>query len=181
MYHLNGMSGEKMKVKILCLSICFLFTGCSYGMDMLERSMTNRADFSINVSYNSGTKILEISWSESPSTESFAGYEVYMIMEPWNEYGTYEVIAARYDLYPPSSSHFFIQKSELENLTTKNVQINVSTLINPGFRYEYYVRLGIIKKRKDENDDYYPINNQSDYINHTSLDKISGYKAVSIY
>jgi hypothetical protein len=173
------MIGKYMKIKMICLTICFLLTGCSYGMDTLEGIMTNRSDFSINVSYDSTTKNLKISWSESPSTEGFGGYEVYMISEPWNEFGTYEVIAARYNLYP-SSLYFFITKIELGSPTTKNVEIDVSSLVNPGFRDEYYVRLGIIKMKKDDSDNYYPVN-MTNYINYSSLDKISGYKAADIY
>ena len=177
---MNSMIGEYMKVRMICLTICFLFTGCSYGMDMLEGAITDRASFSINASYDSG--YLRISWSASPSEECFAGYEVYMIPEPWNEFGTYEVIAARYTLYP-SSSRFFRTMPELGTRSTRYVNIPVS---KSDLRYgegEYYVRFGIIKMDKEDKDDSeacYPVDS-ANYINNSSLDKISGYKAVYIY
>jgi len=164
-----------MKVRMICLTICLLFTGCSYTMDWFETLMTDRADFSIDVSYKSGK--LSISWSEDPSGKDFAGYEVYMIPEPWNEYGVYEVIAAQYKLY--SSSHFFYSRIFLGSSSTKKVKIPVSAsqLKGPG---EYYVRVGIIKMNYDSNTKKpYPVN-ELNYKNHSDLDRISGYKAVYI-
>ena len=170
-----------MKIKMICLTAIFLLTGCSYGMDMLERAITDRASFSINAAYDSGN--LKISWSESPSSDCFAGYEVYIIPEPWNEYGTYEVMAARYTI---SSAPFFDTTPGVLDLLgkpeTKSVNINVSPFVNPnGYRDEYYVRLGIIKMYKDDSDECIKPDSRDKYIRHSSLDKISGYKAVSIY
>ena len=168
-----------MKVRMIFLTICFLLTGCSYGMDMIERSMTDRASFSIDASYNSGQ--LTIKWSESPSAEGFGGYEVYIIPEAWNEYGTYEVIAARHYLYTLP----FFSNSTLGDPATRSVSFSISKSDLDGKGGEYYVRLGIIKMNvKDSNTEpktYYDKSNSSEYINHSSIDKISGYKAVYIY
>jgi len=146
-------------------------------MDMIERAMTNRADFSIDASYYSGK--LKISWSENPSAEGFAGYEVYIIPERWNEYGTYEVITAPYKI---STAPFFFWNSAIETLLknrlTKSVEIPVSTSSLNG-EGEYYVRLGIIKMKKDDDDEYYIVN-ETNYKSHSTLDKISGYKPVYI-
>ena len=162
---------------MICLALCFLFTGCSYGMDWFEALLMERSSFSINVSYNAGN--LKITWSENPPeiNDGFAGYEVYMIPERWNEFGTYEVIAARYDLHP---AHFFSLKSELGIRTTRSVTIYVpsSSLEGEG---EYYVRLGIITMDSKDKDTYYDAGIPDEYKNHSSLLKISGYKAVYIH
>ena len=164
---------------MMCLTICFLLIGCSYAMDRFEGLMTERSGFSINTDYKAGR--LEISWSEEPSDKDFAGYEVYMIPEPWNEYGTYEVIAARYNLHPV---HFFcndiILMSRLGSRSTKYVSIPVlpSQLKGEG---EYYVRVGIITMDQDSNTkNPYPVN-EPNYKQHSSLESISGYKPVYIY
>ena len=167
---------------MICLIICFSLTGCSYAMDWFEGLIMERASFSISADYDPipATNNLHIKWSESPSAKGFAGYEVYMIPEPWNEHGTYEVIAARYDLYP-SSSHFFQQISGLGSSITKDVYITVSPsdLQGPG---EYYVRVGIIRmeKKDSKNDIYYDATISSEYKDHSDLESISGYKPVYI-
>ncbi|MCL2025860.1 MAG: hypothetical protein FWG92_03540 [Leptospirales bacterium] len=170
-----------MKTQIICLAICFLVTGCSYGMDWLEAALMERASFSIDVSYNSGN--LTVSWSESPSDDkSFGGYEIYMILQPWNEFGTYEVIAARHSLYS-SSSHFFRHDIFLGNSSQKSITIPVtmSDLTSKlGGKGEYYVRVGIIAMDKKDKETYYSATIPYDYNNYSSIDKISGYKAVYI-
>jgi hypothetical protein len=163
-------------LKILNLIICFTITGCSYSMDMLEGSLTNRANFSIAASYDEDENILDISWTKSVSEEGFAGYEIYMILEPWNEFGTYEVIAASFDINP--SGHFFRRIGSLGVRDTRSVSIRVTPQDLNG-EGEYHVRLGIIKMAKDENDEYYPVT-YNNYIRHSRLGSRSGYKTVYI-
>jgi len=174
------MIGEIMKTKIICLLIiCFLITGCSYVMDSVEGILTNRASFSINAFYVKEDGTLLISWTESltgESLESFAGYEVYIITKPWDEFGTYELLAAPYNISPQS---FFRVVGALGSPYTRTAVIPVlpSDLNGDG---EYYVRLGIIKRKKDEDDNYYVMNVEN-YRIYTSLSRISGYQPVSIY
>ena len=155
-------------------------------MDWFEALIMERATFSIDVSFEKVSPTsgnLKVSWSENPSNnDSFAGYEIYMVLQPWNEYGTYEVIAARYNLY--SSSHFFNLNSSLGIASTKSITIPVSSsdlddkLGGPG---EYYVRVGIIAMEKKDKDSYYSASNPIEYEEHSSLEKISGYTPVDIY
>ena len=168
-----------MKMKIIFLTICFLSIGCSYVMDSFEGAIMNRASFSIDAYYDESAGLLNISWTETVSgEEGFAGYEVYMILEPWNEFGTYEVIAARFNLQT-SSSRFFQTIGSLGSSDTNSVRINVSPTYLNG-EGEYYVRLGFIQIGKDENDNYRTVNRYN-YINYSSLSKISGYQAVYIH
>jgi hypothetical protein len=156
-------------------------------MDSIEGAITGRASFSINVYYEKSAGSLNVSWTESivgDDIESFAGYEVYIIPKPWDEFGTYELVAAPYDI---SSSRFFRTIGSLGLYYTKFVSIAVplSSLNGEG---EYYVRLGIIKREKEKVKDedgnetyrYYPMNRYN-YENHTFLSRISGYQPVYIY
>ena len=171
-----------MKVRMIFLIICFLLTGCSYGMDMIEGAITERASFSINASYQSGQ--LTISWSESPPApdKGFGGYEVYIIPEAWNEYGTYEVIAARHNLFSPNFC--YVSGFVLGNSNTRSVSFPLSKFDLDGKGGEYYVRLGIIKMYVEDSDadpkKYYDGSNYIEYINYSTIDKISGYKVVYI-
>ena len=172
-----------MKTKIICLIIflmmCFSITGCSYVMDSVEGGLTGRASFSINASYMEKDGTLLISWTKSitgENVESFAGYEVYIITKPWDEFGTYELLAAPYNISPQS---FFRVVNALGFPHTQTAVIPVlpSDLNGVG---EYYVRVGIIKRKKDEDDNYY-VMNVDNYKKYTFLSSVSGYQAVYIY
>ena len=166
-----------MKVQIICLTLCFLLAGCSYTMDFFESVIMSRAGFSISASYDKSTNSLNIAWSENANQDSFAGFEVYMIPQPWNEFGTYEVIAAPYNIQ--SSPRFFREISSLSSSYTKDVSITVSPSDLNG-EGEYYVRLGIIGRGMDEDGNYY-IMNTDNYEKHTSISQISGYQPVYIH
>ncbi|MCL2155966.1 MAG: hypothetical protein FWH53_09905 [Leptospirales bacterium] len=163
---------------MIYLIICFLLTGCSYEMDMVERAITDRASFSIDADYNKYSNTLTISWSVIPSEEGFGGYEVYIIPEAWNEFGTYEVIAARHTLSSKCQSIYSLGTRTIRSV---NITVDPSNLDGEG---EYYVRLGIVKMAvKDSDADpkiYYIGSDSDDYNKHSSVDKISGYKAVYI-
>ena len=167
-------------MKILCLIMCFLITGCSYVMNSLEEGLTSRAGFSINVSYDKSTNYLNISWPGTTTEEGFAGYEIYMIPTPWNEFGTYDVIAAHYDIQ--SSTRFFRRISSLGDIASRTASIRMTSADLEG-EGEYYVRVGIIKMTKDkdsEDNEYYPVT-FTNYIEHSVLSSISGYRPVYIY
>jgi hypothetical protein len=173
-----------MRIKIIAAALCL--TGCSYAMDYLDRSINKQSSFSINASYTPGSPgNLKVSWeSQAIDDDEFAGYEVYMILKPWDEYGTYHVIAARYPLV--SGPDFFqLESSLLANRSTHKVNISVSPS-DLGGAGEYYVRVGVIamdENGKDSNGNtvYYDKTSPTDYEDHSSIDSISGYQAVDIY
>jgi len=155
-----------------------LITGCSYVTETLEKDGSTRAKFSIKASYDASTNYLTISWSPKEVGERFAGYEVYMILEPWNEFGTYQVIAACYNINP--KAHFFREISWLGSPYITSVQIPVTPEDLNG-EGEYYVRLGIISiTSKDKDGNYYPSTFEN-YVKYSRSTSISGYQAVHIY
>jgi hypothetical protein len=166
---------------IFIAAISTFSTGCSYAMDMLEGVITERASFSIEASYDSSSHRLNVSWEETGDSSGFAGFEVYMTTSPWDEYGDYKVVAASENLSPSLPSWItFRTDSGLSSRYADSTYILVNPPVEAG---EYYVRVGMVKF--DEKDDssgggYYGSVMPGDYIDHTTLDAVSGYEAVYI-
>ncbi len=98
----------------LIILLFYLLTGCSYVSDYVEGEITNRASFSITAEYNSGTGDVDLSWSETDSSESFAGIEIYRSKYANDEYAPYGIIGssssyidAFTDINPPSGTYFY--------------------------------------------------------------------------
>jgi hypothetical protein len=173
-----------MKIKIIAAALCL--TGCSYIMDSLDRAIgAQSSSFSINASYTPGSPgHLDVSWgNQEVDDKEFGGYEVYMILEPWDEFGTYHVIAARHQLVPVFGSDFFVKLTSLGNRGTHSESIYVSPA-QLGGTGEYYVRVGVItmdERDKNSGGGYYSDSFKPDYDDHSSIHSISGYKAVYIH
>ena len=173
-------SGHVRNVMALNLiaAVSLLAGACSYGMDMLEGAITERASFSINASYSTSTDTLSVSWDETGSGSDFAGFEVYMTTDAWDEYGDYTVIAARINLSDTSFPSSWITFNS--SLDPYDSSANI-TVHSPPEEGEYYVRVGMIKFDEIEDSDpkaYYGV---ADYDDHSYVDRISGYETVYIY
>ena len=98
----------------LIILLFYLLTGCSYVSDYVEGEITNRASFSITAEYNSGTGDVDLSWSETDTSESFAGIEIYRSKYANDEYAPYGIIGSSSsyidtftDNSPPSGIYFY--------------------------------------------------------------------------
>jgi len=178
----------KLKIrKIYCLFVLVYLAGtllgCSYGMDALEGAITERASFSIDAFFNSPDTV-EVSWSELPDAH-FAGYEVYMTTRAWDEYGSYELVAAKYLINNDIPS--WITFEQLGDYPT-NADITVNPTDADFYPGEYYVRVGLVyydEKPEDERSDpevpeWYG-DGEADYVHHSTLKKVSGYDYIYIY
>ncbi len=157
--------------------------GCSYGMDMLEGVITERASFSISASYDASADVLNVSWDETGDSSGFAGFEFYMTTSPWDEYGDYRVIAARIGLGLPSYLSWISFESDpgLSSRYASSASIHMTPA--PSQAGEYYVRVGLVKfdkKSESSGGGYYGSAMPGDYLDHTALDAVSGYEAVYI-
>ncbi len=182
-----------MKKILLPFLIIFVtpLISCSYGIDMLEGALTERASFSIEAEHD-GASTLTVSWEET-APEHFAGWEIYMTIEPWNEYSEYKVIAAsEYTALSLPSWITFNDNSSLAADSSRGASISVEVPSDPDMRGEYYVRAAIItfdEKPEDEWSDpetpeYYGDGENpryDDYVNHTSVDSVSGFCPVMIF
>ncbi len=150
---------------------------CSYTVDMVERTITKRASFSIKAIYN-GDGTVTVQWNQT-GVSNFAGYEIYMTTEPNNEYAGYTVIGAGYDI-----SSFSLFKLDLNlqgdvgSFTSKDIKSTLGT-------GRFFFRVGIIAW--DENPDErtakngYTGDTEEDYIHNTDIAEISGLAMVDIY
>ncbi len=177
-------------IAILAATMIATVTACSYVVDMVERSITKRASFSITATYVKGSGVT-ISWDESGGG-NFAGYEIYMTEEPDDEYSGYIIIGGPYStietysiapyyrvdssLTSSSTQSFIFQNPELSNLLS-------APQLGPG---RYFFRVGIIDwdenpdKRTVENGYVYQVPEQ-DYPANTDISEISGLAAVDLY
>lgn len=191
-------------VPLFITALMLLNIGCSYAMDMIEGAITDRASFSINVTYNN--PLVTISWSKAPGF-NFAGYEVYISEEKNDEYVGYDLAVSYYTQAPynseiPENQNQLITLNPLNNLNqpgTRQVVLNANGLLTSGSNSYgkgiYFFRLGLIKW--DESDEtkrietYYnngvdlwsddPSGNRwQNYKIHTDLDEVSGYGMVNI-
>ena len=99
---------------ILIILLFYSLTGCSYVSDYIEGEITNRASFSITAEYNSGTGEVDLSWTETDSSDSFAGIEIYRSKYANDEYAPYGIIGSSLsyidtftDTTPPSGTYFY--------------------------------------------------------------------------
>lgn len=168
------------RLSAAAISLLFaLLLGCSYGMDMLDRALTNRANFSISGSYSGGNVTLD--WSSAPWRDHFAGYELYMTRYPDNPESDYEVIAAGYDINTSHASGAnFTEDASLRSIITKSFAFPV-TGATAG-RYYFRVALITIDDYKDENGNtvYYTVDDDFSYSSYTSVSDASGYISLDI-
>ncbi len=172
---------NKTLVLIFAMAITVL-NACSYAVDMVERTLTKRASFSITAEYSGDSVIVR--WSESGSG-NFAGYEVYITEEPDNEYAGYVVIGAGYTI---SSSSIFTHDSNLLNGFTQSFTMGaaqVSNLKTQNGSGRYFFRVGIIDWDEDPDErtpeNGYTGDTEQDYIHNTDIAEISGLAMVDIY
>jgi len=163
--------------KIIVVLFLVSCIGCSYIADSIEAELTNRANFSIDAYYDSGSVI--ISWDANPDYDSFAGYEIYMTGDANDEFSEMIVVGAYYDI---GSSSYFQQDGTLDNPSTSHfIHSNLPSL---GI---YFYRVGVIEwDERDYNNDGedekkpdFP--DESLYKSYTHIEKISGSAMVEIF
>lgn len=184
---------------ILAITMFASVTACSYVVDMVERSITKRASFSVNATYDSVAHTVTITWDESGGG-NFAGYEVYVTSDPDDEYSGYEIIAGRSDMGSniSGSSYFDTNPNNLDSIGTRSYTfpaVSLQTLLISdgvaiGRTARYFFRLGIIAWDEDTSDrpskyiggvSWETGSNLFDnYKIHTDIDEISGLAAVDI-
>ena len=137
------------------LLLLYSLTGCSYVSDYVEGQITNRASFSINAEYNPVTEEVNITWSETDSSDDFAGIEIYRSKNPNNE----------------SAPYFRINGSNITNNNGFYIDsdFKTPTLLDSG---AYFYRVGFIHYDDREK--------SMDYNSATSISKVSGYAKVII-
>jgi len=187
-------------IAILAATMIATVTACSYVVDMVERSITKRASFSITATYDSVAHTVTINWTEAPGS-NFAGYEVYMSENPDDEYSGYVIIAGPDNLGSDISSELFYDDAatELNSSDTRSYTYPDNFLSNKltaddvtasGRTARYFFRLGIIDW--DQNPDKRPeryignalwnvgANLFENYKIHTDIEEISGSAMVDI-
>jgi len=178
-------------IAILAATMIATVTACSYVVDMVERSITKRASFSITATYVKGSGVT-INWTEEPGS-NFAGYEIYVTTDPDDEYSGYTIVAGPEglltggNLLPPSVAYYDQTSLNLDIETTRSYtytlvpQLLTSDGVASG---RYFFRLGIITW--DKNPSERTIQNGytgitfDDYNAHTDIDEISGLAAVDL-
>ncbi len=178
---------------LLNIAIFITLTACSYVVDMVERTITKRASFSISATYDPGTRSVTLSWRESPGG-NFAGYEVYMTEYPDDEYSGYTIVAGPNNLGPPLSGQPYYDNSPFLSNSGKRSYVFDSVhlyeklqfdgVITPGTTVRYFFRLGIINWDEDQDErtskNGYTGNTFQDYCAHTDIGEISGSAVVDI-
>ncbi|MCX7678540.1 MAG: hypothetical protein N2316_04915 [Spirochaetes bacterium] len=179
---------KRVNLAILLLIIALIaLSACSYSVDIVERAITKRASFSIVATRNSDGSIT-IQWNKTGG-DNFAGYEIYITIEPDNEYIGYAVIGAPYAI---STSNLFRVDSTLQYSIAQAFTMNsahVSNLIASNGKGRYFFRVGIIAwdddedKRNGENGYIEPwyLHIEENYLINTHIDEISGSAMVDIY
>ena len=180
----QGICFRTVYFPVLLLLACSFLT-CSYVSDYVERNMTKRASFGIEVHYNSTTKVLSISWDEGCS--DYAGTEIYVTDEPDNEYAGYRLICSGYDTPHP----YFTPIDSIAGLKSgvKSFRIDCSNSNLRGRRY--FFRVGLIhwdESDEDDRKDKYAggssweiePNRQTNYYSHSDISEISGYQMVEL-
>jgi len=153
-----------------CLVPALLFLllpGCSYVMDSIEGAITDRASFSIDAEYVSGTGVI-INWTETGTSSNFAGYEIYITEFADDEYAGYTIVANKFN------------DASLGNIITGTY---TDTAPPSGV---YFYRVGVIAWDEQEEDKRVAEwgagyeSNQVIYNSHTDISRISGAKRVVI-
>ena len=160
------------------LLLLYTLTGCSYVSDYVEGQITNRASFSINAEYNSGTGNVDISWSETDSSEDFAGIEIYRSSYADDEYAPYDMIAYKWN------------NDQLHNGSNYPINPkNFSDTTPPAAPGIYFYRVGFIhwddslEDREEPGSGYSgtdPVYDSDTYHSKTSIETVSGYAKVYI-
>jgi len=169
-------------------------TACSYVVDMVERSITKRASFSITATYVKGSGVT-INWTEDAGS-NFAGYEIYVTTDPDDEYSGYTIIAGPEQLFGIDNlstqpyydggsltlddsitrSYFYDQTFINQLLMADGLAVNATA--------RYFFRLGIIEWDKNPSErtsqNGYTGDPFDDYNAHTDIDEISGSAVVDI-
>lgn len=128
--------------KILLHWIIILSVGaissCSYIADYIEGELTDRSSFSISAQYINGVGVI-ILWHTDIDIHSFAGYEIYMTEQPYNEFSSLCAVGAGFDII---NTPFFIKQDDLLNPAT-NIFIHdqAHLPVSPGI---YFYRVAII-------------------------------------
>lgn len=180
-YMMQRIKFNRLLISIFAIALTTL-NACSYAVDMVERAITKRASFSIEAVYN-GDGTVTLRWDKTGGN-NFAGFEIYMTIEPDNEYAGYAVVGAA---YPISTSNLFKQDNNLQFSTCSYFTTNnVKTIMGVG---RYFFRVGIIEwdededKRTEENGYVVPWYDHifENYIINTNLDEISGTAMVDVF
>jgi len=169
------------------LLLLYSLTGCSYVSDYVEGQITNRASFSIDAEYNSGTGNVDIIWSETDFSDDFAGIEIYRSSYKNDEYAPYEMIAYKWDnAQLHVGSNPTNPKTFTDNLSDLNLVDPLSDNYEGGV---YFYRVGFVHW-DDSSEDRTPANgytgladpvyDNDTYHSKTSIEKVSGYAKVYI-
>lgn len=165
---------------VLLLLLPVILSGCSYIMDFAERSISRKASFSLEASYNPFARTVTLTWDSTDSDGDFAGYEVYITEAPDDEYAGYVLRASR-----------FSRNIDLDHSGTDSYVDDVSPAGGyPVSHGIYFYRVGIIywddsedertsKKGYDVPWDA-PGNIENNYNGRTEIEEISGYAMVTV-
>ncbi len=156
-------------------AMVLLLAGCSYTMDYIESAITARSSFSIEAEFDSMANTVSIRWDESPGLSDFAGFEIYFARD---EYDDYDLLASRFETESGGSGG-----GNYKNLDSSSTRDYSYTPPAPGI---YFYRVGIIEW--DEDDDElqeqygaFYFDSPAAYNAETSINKISGYRMVTVY
>jgi len=175
-------------IAILAATMIATVTACSYVVDMVERSITKRASFSITATYSALDDKVTITWDESGGG-NFAGFEIYMTEEKDDEYSGYIIIGGPYNSIETSAvANYYRTDSNLGLSTTRSFVLQDPELANVISQHgvgRYFFRVGIIDW--DENPDKRTVANgyiyqapEQDYPANTDISEISGLAMVDI-
>ncbi|RPI90857.1 MAG: hypothetical protein EHM32_11150 [Spirochaetales bacterium] len=170
---MNGKGLYGMLRRFAPGAVVLLLAGCSYVMDSIESAITARASFSIEAEYSGG--MVTIRWDEGSGLSSFAGYEIYVTLD---EYDDYDLLASRFE----NESGATVVAGDYKNLDSSFTG-SYSYAPPPGI---YFYRVGIIEWDEDDEemqDRYGPFyfDDPIAYNAETSINKISGYRMVSVH
>ncbi len=157
-------------------ALVLLLAGCSYTMDFIESAITARSSFSIEAEYDAMSNTVSIRWDENPGLSDFAGYEIYVTRD---EYDDYDLLASRFENESGGG-----EDGTYKNLDSSSTRdYSYTPPPGPGV---YFYRVGIIEwdEDDDELENLYGalyFNNPAAYNAETSINKISGYRMVTVY
>lgn len=159
--------------------ISLVSSGCSYVTDMVEGSITERASFSADASYDGSN--VKITWDQAESNSNFMGIEIYRTSEPNDEYSDYIKVA---DQFSHTTANL-----DLNTTTQFTYLVSSDTGPNTPLHGVYFYRVGIIYWKHSETDriaangytEPWNLNIGTNYDKGlTKIDSISGYAKVVI-
>jgi len=171
------MNGKRLYVILRRFApgaLVLLLAGCSYTMDFIEGAITSRSSFSIEAEYSGG--VVTIRWDEGPGISSFAGFEIYMTRD---EYDDYDLLASRFENESGGGEDGTYK--DLHSSSTREYSYTPPPA--PGV---YFYRVVIIEWDEDDDKlvDIYGAGyfySSAAYNAETSINKISGYRMVTVY